>query len=193
MRIRLSGSQSVARRRWRARGVRGSSPPDRARSSGQGTHYCEDRPGACLMRIRLSGSKSAARRRRRWAWECEAAPLGLCPERRAGVPLLWGPACGLPDADRAIQQQERRSPAAEQARGVRSCSPLGCARSSGQGSLYCGGRLAACRMRIRLSGSKSAARLRRRGAWECEAAPLRAAPGAAGKGPSIVGAGPRHA
>ena len=90
---------------------------------------------------------------------CEAAPLLAVPGAAGEGPRLWGPARGMPDAD-----QERRSPAAERARGVRSSSPLGCARSSGQGSRSCGDRPAACLMRIRLSGSKGAAILRRSGA-----------------------------
>ena len=51
----------------------------------------------------------------------------------------------------------------------------------------------ACRMWIRASGGKSAARRRRSGAlalWECRAAPLRAVPGAVGKGPTLEETGP---
>ena len=59
----------------------------------------------------------------------------------------------------------------------------------------CGGWPVACWMRIRLSCSKSAARLLQSGLGECEleAAPLRAVSGAEGKGPTLVGIGPWHA
>jgi len=87
-----------------------------------------------------------------------------CPEWEARDPLLWGLARGMQDADQAIQQQECRLPAAEQARGVRSGSHRGCARSGGQGSHSCGDLPAACLMQIRSPGSKSAACLWRSGA-----------------------------
>ena len=121
-------------------------------------------------------------------------PSGPCPGQRVRVLLLRGPACSMPDVDQAIWQQERRSPAAKLARGVRSSSPPGCAWISKQVSHACGDWPAACRMRIRLSSTKSTTRLRQSRLGECEAAPLRAVPGAVGKGPTLVGSGPpQHA
>ena len=78
-------------------------------------------------------------------------------------PLPKGPV--VQDAYQGILQRERRSPQAERgsgsrSRGVRSSSPPGCAPSGGQGSHSCGDRLVACRMWIRASGGKSAARRR---------------------------------
>jgi hypothetical protein len=129
MLIMLSGSESAARlRRSGARGVRSSSSPGCARSSGQGSHCWGSRPAACRMLIMLSGNKSAARLRWSRLGECNAAPLWAVPGAAGEGPtsVKTGPWLrrGMPDADQTSRQPERRSPVAERARGVRSSSPL---------------------------------------------------------------------
>ena len=189
----------------RARGVRSSSPLGYARSSGQGVprlwgqaRGMPDADQAMGPALKGTGRLGPARGMpdedrvirqqersspapERGSGSAKQLPSGLCPEQRARVSYLWGPARCMLDADQAILQNERRLPAAARARGVRSSSPPGCVRSSEQGSHSCRDLPAACRMRIGLPGSKSAARLRWSGLGECKAAPLQTVPGVAGK------------
>ena len=126
----------------------------------------------------LDVDQDSQQRDRRLPWaeqgsgSVEQLLSGLCPEqpRRARVPLLRGPARGLPDVESLwIKTAGNKSVVRRRqsgALGVQSSSPSGCARSGGQGSHSCVDRPAACwvRIMIRASGSKSAARRRRSGA-----------------------------
>ena len=101
-------------------------------------------------------------------------PLGLCPEQRARVPCLWGPARGLPGADQGIRRLWSRAPLAKAAElGLGSAKqhpPWVVPRAAGEGPMLAETGpwpiriMLPNRMRVRAPCSKSAASRRQSGA-----------------------------